>query len=37
MKQLAIFKDCWADEFDVEAFTVQENEEVEKLFNLAEI
>ena len=37
MKQLVIFKDCWADEFDVEAFAVQEHEEVEKLFNLAEI
>lgn len=37
MKQLAIFKDCWADEFDVEAFAVLECGELEKLFSLAEI
>lgn len=37
MKQLVKFSKEWADEFTLEAFTVDDHQEVEKLFAIAEI
>jgi hypothetical protein len=37
MKQLVKFSDNWADEFNVEAFTVWDLEETQRYFEVAQI